>query len=87
MAVDYTSVYEKHDINAEIAIGVTKNEIFFANDTDDKANKARHGSFNYLEIINDGATDITFRMDNLASRERKLFAKSVIVIKGSVRFE
>lgn len=73
----FKTLYEKHDENAEIA--ASGNEIFFTS-TEERENKDKHGSFNYLEIINDTTTKIKVRLDNLSTRERVLFGKSTLVI-------
>ena len=82
---DFKAVYEKHKTNAEIAASAS--EYFFI-ESDDVANKDRYGSFSYLEIVNDSNIDIKIRLDGLGDRERKLFAKSSIVIdpKDSIFF-
>lgn len=77
--MDYLTRYEKHTTNAEIAASASAT--FFVG-SDETQNKDKWGSFNYLEIINDGDIDIKFQLDGLSTRERKLFGKSVVVIKA-----
>lgn len=77
--MDYISAYEVHTTNAEIAASASA---YFFNAVSDKQNKDKHGSFNYLEIINDGDISIKFQLDGLATRERELFGKSTIVMKA-----
>lgn len=77
--VDFITRYEKHDANAEIAASASA--FFFVSKADQDA-RAKHGSFNSLEIINDGDIVIILDLDGLSTRRRKLFGKSTIVIEA-----
>lgn len=51
-------------------------------DTTTLSQNSLYGSFNYLEIINDSACEINVDLDGISTRRRKLFGKSVLVIKA-----
>ena len=76
--LDYISLYETYKENAQIA--ASGSETFFILAAD-RENKDKHGSFNYLEVINDSNIDILILLDGLTTRTRKLFAKSIMIIK------
>ena len=73
--------YEVGKSNAEITSG--NSETFFKDQPDTEA-KSKYGSFSYLEIVNDSASNIFIDLDGLTNRRRKLFARSTMVIKAEV---
>lgn len=71
--------YEATKSNAQITSG--NSELFFIDKADQDA-RARWGSFNNLEIVNDSASDVFVDLDGLSTRRKKLFARSTMVIKS-----
>lgn len=78
----YKSLYESNDSNGSL-IDVSPAYATLFNSLFDRQRKVEFkSSFNYLEIINNSDNDIKIRLDNLSTRERLLFGKSIIVIKA-----
>lgn len=74
----FRTLYESGAQNASIAASAS--ETFFSASLD-KAATSQHGSFNYLEIVNNSNNDVQVLLDNLTARRRTLFARSAMVIK------
>jgi hypothetical protein len=77
----YKSLYEVTDTNALIDVNPAY-ATFFDNLYNKQQNVFHKSSFNYLEVINNSNSDIIIALDNLATRQRRLFGKSIIVIKA-----
>ena len=73
--------YEVADTNSG-TIAAAASQTFLSGALDKAAN-SQHGSFNYLELVNDSSEEILVDLDGLSIRRRKLFQKSVLVIKPS----
>lgn len=78
MAIEIAK-YETSKTNVELTSGAS--EIYFS-DSEDKANVQKFGSFNFLEVANDSSSDIDIFLDGLTTRRRRLFGRSVLVIKA-----
>lgn len=79
MTYDYIGEYESNKTNAQIA--ATASEFFFSTNDDRNYLLKYQSSFNYLEIVNNSDEDIIVYFDGLATKYRRLFGKSIIVIK------
>lgn len=80
MAITRT-IYETNVSNGSSTIAPSASLGLLNADTD-MAGKSLYGSFNYLELINDSNCELNIDLDGLSTRRRKLFAKSVIVIRA-----
>lgn len=78
MVKDFIAVFEKHTSNSGAVAQNGKVTLF--SDADSQQAKAQYNSFNYLEIVNDSDNDLNLYFDGLATRKRKLFGKSSLVI-------
>lgn len=73
--------YETTFTNGASTIAPSASLTLLSTDSDQRATSL-YGSFNYLEIINDSSAELNIDLDGISTRRRRLFGKSVVVIKA-----